>query len=181
MQGVPRVSSAPGQRFLPQSLTSARMGAVPLVGGAHQQRPFLSPVQMGQGAVQQALVPNGNDEPRAKGPAQQALERRRAWGLLKKLEAEELAVYLDGIAKRLDELNMPAGIIKKYRDKLQQFVDAAPAGAELEMTDAEVTELDAAILSYEEVEQQASNETAKILTIGAVSVAVIGIGVAVLL
>lgn len=184
MGAAPRISSAPGQRFFPQqNAMGARMGAVPLTGGYGQRHPFLGSVRMGQEGqvppgVQNGEIPPAQDRPtRESGPAQQALERRKAWGQLKRLEAEELAAYLDGIATRMEELRIPSGIVRKYRDKLQQFASTAAPDAELALSDDEIIELNEAILVYEEAEQK----TDKTLAYVAGAVTVVGIGVVIAL
>lgn len=168
------------------------MGAVPLVGGVGQRQPFLGSVGVGQqmatkrGMVREGMPPAVDpgaptgDERREpdRGPSPRALERRRAWGRLKKLEAEELADYLATIAGRMEELDIPPGIVKKFEKKLRGFAETAAPQAELQLSDAEIAELDQAILSYEEVE---SKETVKRYAIGAGVIAAIGVGAAILL
>lgn len=105
--------------------------------------------------------------------------KRLAWGKFKKKDAEELAAFLAEIESRMDELNVPSGIVKQIRLKLETFVASnVPVEAEVTITEEETTQLNAAIFSLEEAEasQPPSFATAAavVAALGLLSVAVLG-------
>ena len=83
--------------------------------------------------------------------------RARAWGQLKKLEAEEFMVALQDIEARMGELKLPPGIVTQIADRLQVFLNTSAPDATFEMTEEEMNGLDAVIFAVEtrEAEQKA--------------------------
>ena len=126
----------------------------------HPARPW-RPRTMGQNGT----APNG-------GPPTPPGSKARAWGKMKKLEAEALGLKLDDVIARLGENKLPTGVISQIRDRLMGFAETANATAEIEITEEEGAAISEAILSLN-VAESSSGTTAGTLAAFAV---IAGIG-----
>lgn len=157
-----------------------RLGEIPVANAPAVRQPTLgqaTTTPIGTEPAPPPLPSNGNNGG-AFLPTQaaQSAYRRRAWGRLKKRDASELAEYLAEIENRMDAANIPAGIVRQIREKLDTFAASAePEEAEIEISDTEAAALDVAILNLEQVEQ---NQTPSFATTAAV---VAGLGIIVAL
>lgn len=170
-----RISASAGPRFSAAGGGVLAGRSVPMANARPvmpTQPLFYGSPRMGQSAVvedpQPQPMPQEVPTKRQERPdiSEDRKSRRRAWGRLKKMEAEELGVYLRVVAARMRELRIPAGIVQKLSDQLNQFSVTAQPNAEFEMTDAQVIELDEALHSYEEIERQKTASTVGIAIIG---------------
>ncbi len=169
-QGSPRVTSlgrpsaierggAPGQ-FIPRGYQTqpfggtqqVTLGAVPLANARAVQQPTLAQVM---------TTPVPGDDTRTTPPppvpeqASESVYRRQAWGKLKKQDAAELAEYLAEIEKRMEAVNIPVGIVRQIREKLDAFAAGADAeGTEIDLSETEAAALDVAIMNLEQVESE---------------------------
>lgn len=165
VQRVDRQSSIFGGGKGFQPMPKAEMGQAPgriqVVGGVFARQPFLGqlpPVQRPSPQVQMA-TPQTDSKQTQRGSAVPVEDggkpgRRLAWGRMKKLEAQELSVYLAEIVDRMKAAGIPAGIVAQIKDKLDTFVKTAPAAGEVEISEVETQALSEAILELETVEQQ---------------------------
>ncbi len=192
--GSPRVTSlgrpsaierggAPGQ-FIPRGYQTqpfggtqqVTLGAVPLANARAVQQPTLAQV---------TTTPAPGDDTGATPPppvpaqASESVYRRQAWGKLKKQDAAELAEYLAEIEKRMEEANIPVGIVKQIREKLDAFAAGSdPEDAEISLSETEAAALDVAIMNLETSEGSAApsfaTAAAVIAGVGLITVIVVG-------
>lgn len=162
----------PGVRLGAVRLANPQMVSQPSVLGQNGDTPPVV-VQPGPG-TQPPEDPNGKPAWESDKPG-----KRLAWGKFKKKDAEELAAYLAEIESRMDELNVPSGIVKQIRLKLETFATGnLPPDAEVTVTEEEAVQLNAAIFSLEEAEASKppsfATAAAVVATLGLISVAVLG-------
>ena len=147
-----------------------RLNPVPVVGGVFSRQPFLG--QQQTAPTQQTTVPTQQPPVTTPPPETRPKEgkpgRRLAWGRLKKLEAQELAQYLSEISDRMKKVGIPPGIVDQIKDKLGSFVATAPPTAEVEVTDEQAQQLEAAILSLETAEAQQPSGVSTALVVAGV-------------
>ncbi len=191
-QGAPRVTAlgrpsavdrAPGQ-FIPKGYQTQpfgggqglRLGEIPISNVRAVHQPTLAQVTT-------APVP-GDDTvavppPPVPAQATQSVYRRKAWGLLKKKDAAELAEYLAEIEKRMVAADIPVGIVKQIREKLDAFAASnVQEGAEIDLSETEAAALDVAIMNLEQVESKATpsfaTAAAVVAGVGILTVLVVG-------
>ena len=139
------------------------LGAVNIVGGPSYRQPFMS-------QAQETTIPTPQPPP-ATPPVGGAAGRAHAWGLLKKGETSDFMVMLSELEARLGELNMPRGIVTQVADRLQNFIETAPANATFELTDEEGNGLNAAIFAVETREAEQAGPGTLLMVLGAAAVA----------
>ena len=191
-QGAPRVTAlgrpsavdrAPGQ-FIPKGYQTqpfgggqgVRLGEIKLANASAVQQPTLAQVTTGPAP--------GDDTGAAPPPpvpaqATQSVYRRKAWGLLKKKDAAELAEYLAEIEKRMVAADIPVGIVKQIREKLDAFASSnVQEDAEIDLSETEAAALDVAIMNLEQVESKATpsfaTAAAVVAGVGILTVLVVG-------
>ncbi len=191
--GSPRVTSlgrpsaierggAPGQ-FIPRGYQTqpfggtqpVALGAVHLVNANAVRQPTLA-----QPTVTLPEPTNGNGAPPVKPPLpEQAVPRAKAWGKLKKQDAAELAEYLAEIEKRMEAANIPVGIVKQIREKLDAFAAGSdPEEAEISLSETEAAALDVAIMNLETFEGSSApsfaTAAAVVAAVGLITVIAVG-------
>lgn len=173
-----RVDRSSGGRFVPAGGAqlaghALRLGPV-RVGNLGQ---FSAPPSYGVPEAEETAQPPAQDfvpdVVRGEAAPDVRAPRGRAWGLLKKQDAAELAAYLKEVEAGMVAQQVPPGIVREIRRKVDQFLATAPENAELEIPEAQLEELDVVIAQYEEVEGQGRRKT--ILTVGALGL--VGVGV----
>lgn len=111
--------------------------------------------------------------------ASESAYRRQAWGQLKKQDAAELAEYLAEIERRMEDANIPVGIVRQIREKLEAFaIGSEPESAEIGLSETEAAALDVAIMNLETVESSSApsfaTAAAVVAGIGILTVLVVG-------
>ncbi len=194
-QGSPRVTSlgrpsaierggTPGQ-FIPRGYDTqpfggtqrVTLGAVPLANARAVQQPTLAQAQMSQQETPMEPVFRDDAEPIL--PGKERTPRAVAWGKLKKQDAAELAEYLAEIEKRMVAANVPVGIVRQIREKLDAFATGPdPEGTEIDLSETEAAALDVAIMNLEQVESEATpsfaTAAAVVAGVGILTVLVVG-------
>lgn len=168
VQRVDRQSSifGNGKGFTPMNASMGHPGRIQVVGGVFARQPFLGqlpPSSRSSPQVSHPQMAQPKPQPQ-KGSAAQVQDgteekpgRRLAWGRMKKLEAQELSMYLAEIADCMRKAGIPAGILAQIKDKLDTFVKTAPPAGEVEISETETQALNEAIFELEVAEQQAGS------------------------
>jgi len=183
-----------GQTFQPSA--GSNLGPVKLhalQGGMHDRPKFV-----GQMPPQRAAAPARFQRPSslaaapapapapvpAPAPAQPTVPQevprhpaiRIAWGRLKKMDAQQLADTLADVIARMQAKNIPPGIIVQIQARLANFAVNGLPDAEVEITESEVKQMDAELLTLEDAEardaQNSSGTSSWLIAVGAA----IGIG-----
>lgn len=160
----------------PGSLGQVALRGTPTPG------PFMGQVQTTTTTPTAQPVPPAEPAPAA-GPAQQVVQEpavpprprpglRLAWGRLKKMDAEELAAQLADILERLKARNLPSGAVARIQERLATFSKRATAVETVEITEPEVQQMEAEILSLEEAEAQEGSSATPILIVAGTLAAV---------
>jgi hypothetical protein len=156
----------PGRTFQPMS--SGGLGQIRL------HTPADRPDIFGRRAFVGQAYPQPTQQPPAAAPLPapdrdqdkgQGVQRRPAiriaWGRLKKMDAEQLSELLTQILERMKVKGIPPGMVAKIQARLADFNLNAPSTAEVEITEAEVKQMDEQLLALETAEAQDSSDGVK--------------------